>query len=118
MAPVLMLAIVLIVLGLIATFVVPGGLIVPIVGLALLVAYLFGFGKRAGRAGPVESEACRRSSVAAPPTPTRQRSSWTATHPPRRPNRPLPLPRPLPRPRASRRAARTPACCGASAARS
>ncbi|HLM35029.1 MAG TPA: hypothetical protein VK278_04540 [Gaiellaceae bacterium] len=52
MAPVLMLAIVLIVLGLIATFVVPGGFIVPIVGLALLVAYLFGFGKRAADPGP------------------------------------------------------------------
>jgi hypothetical protein len=52
MAPVLMLAIVLIVLGLIATFVVPGGLIVPIVGLALLVAYLFGFGKRAAEPAP------------------------------------------------------------------
>ena len=52
MAPVLMLAIVLIVLGLIATFVVPGGFIVPIVGVALLVAYLFGFGKRAAEPGP------------------------------------------------------------------
>jgi hypothetical protein len=47
-----MLAIVLIVLGLIATFVVPGGFIVPIVGLALLVAYLFGFGKRAAEPAP------------------------------------------------------------------
>jgi len=52
MAPVLILAIVLIVLGLIATFIVPGGFIVPIVGVALLVAYLFGFGKRAADSGP------------------------------------------------------------------
>ena len=50
-APVLILAIVLIVLGLIATFIVPGGFIVPIVGVALLVAYLFGFGKRAADSG-------------------------------------------------------------------
>ena len=51
MAPVLILAIVLIVLGLIATFIVPGGFIVPIVGVARLVAYLFGFGKRAADSG-------------------------------------------------------------------
>jgi hypothetical protein len=47
-----MLAIALIVLGLIATFIVPGGFIVLIVGLALIVAYLFGFGKRAAEPGP------------------------------------------------------------------
>jgi hypothetical protein len=48
MAPVLMAAIVLIVLGIIATVAVPAiGWIVPLIGLALLVAYLFGFGKKA-----------------------------------------------------------------------
>ena len=48
MAPVLLLAIALIVLGLIAAVAVPGiGWIVPIVGLVLLVPYLFGFGRRA-----------------------------------------------------------------------
>jgi hypothetical protein len=48
MAPVLMTAIVLIVLGIIATAVVPAvGWILPLIGLALLVAYLFGFGKKA-----------------------------------------------------------------------
>jgi hypothetical protein len=53
MAPVLMLAVALILLGVIATVVVPGiGWIVPLVGIALLVAYLFGFGKRAAEPGP------------------------------------------------------------------
>ena len=52
MAPVLILAIVLILLGLIATFTLPGGFIVPIVGIALLVAYLLGFGKKAAEPGP------------------------------------------------------------------
>jgi hypothetical protein len=48
MAPVLILAIALILLGVIASVAVPGiGFIVPIVGIALLVAYLFGFGRKA-----------------------------------------------------------------------
>jgi hypothetical protein len=48
MAPVLILALVLIFFGIIATAVVPAiGWIVPLVGIALLVAYLFGFGKKA-----------------------------------------------------------------------
>jgi hypothetical protein len=52
MAPVLILALVLILLGIVVTVVVPAiGWIVPLVGIALLVAYLFGFGKRAAE-GP------------------------------------------------------------------
>jgi hypothetical protein len=48
MAPVLILAVVLIVLGIVVTVAVPAvGWIVPLIGLALLVAYLFGFGKKA-----------------------------------------------------------------------
>jgi hypothetical protein len=48
MAPVLIIALVLIVLGIIATVAAPAvGWIIPLIGLALLVAYLFGFGKKA-----------------------------------------------------------------------
>jgi len=48
MAPVLILAIVLIFFGIVATVAAPAiGWIIPLVGIALLVAYLLGFGKKA-----------------------------------------------------------------------
>jgi hypothetical protein len=48
MASVLLTAILLIVAGIITTVLVPAvGWVVPLIGIALLVAYLFGFGKRA-----------------------------------------------------------------------
>ena len=47
------LALVLIVLGLIGLFLFPwGGIVVGIVGLLLLIAFLFGFGSRAQTQGP------------------------------------------------------------------
>ena len=52
MAPLLILAVVLILLGLIATFTIPGGFVLLIVGVILLVAYFVGFGKRAAEPGP------------------------------------------------------------------
>ncbi len=53
MAPILILAIVLIVLGLLGLIVFPwGGIVIAIVGIALVVAYLVGFGKRAAERGP------------------------------------------------------------------
>jgi hypothetical protein len=46
-------AVVLIVLGIIGLFVFPwGGIVVGIVGLLLLIAFLFGFGRRAQTEGP------------------------------------------------------------------
>jgi hypothetical protein len=52
MAPVLILAIVLIVLGLVGLAVFPwGGIVLAVVGVALVIAYLVGFGKRAAQAG-------------------------------------------------------------------
>jgi hypothetical protein len=46
-------AIALIVIGIIFGFVIPFvGIIVGVVGLLLLVAFLFGFGRRAARPGP------------------------------------------------------------------
>jgi len=53
MAPTLGLAVALIVLGLIGLVIFPwGGIALAIVGVALLVAYLVGFGKRAAEPGP------------------------------------------------------------------
>jgi hypothetical protein len=47
------LALVLIVLGIIGLFLFPwGGIVVGIVGLLLLIAFLFGFGRRAQTQGP------------------------------------------------------------------
>jgi hypothetical protein len=46
-------AVVLIVLGIIGLFIFPwGGIVVGLVGLVLLVAFLFGFGRRAQTEGP------------------------------------------------------------------
>jgi hypothetical protein len=46
-------AIALIIIGIIFGFVIPFvGIIVGIVGLLLLVAFVFGFGRRAARSGP------------------------------------------------------------------
>jgi hypothetical protein len=46
-------ALVLIVLGIIGLFLFPwGGIVVGIVGLLLLIAFLFGFGRRAQTQGP------------------------------------------------------------------
>jgi hypothetical protein len=50
---VLPLALVLIILGIIGLFLFPwGGIAVGVVGLLLLVAFLFGFGRRAQAPGP------------------------------------------------------------------
>jgi len=47
MAPIIMLAIVLILFGLVGLIVFPwGGIVLAIVGIALVIAYLVGFGKR------------------------------------------------------------------------
>ena len=47
------LALVLIVLGIIGLFLFPwGGIVIGIVGVLLLVAFLFGFGRRAQAPGP------------------------------------------------------------------
>ncbi|HEY3184274.1 MAG TPA: hypothetical protein VGJ77_15650 [Gaiellaceae bacterium] len=48
MAPVLLTAILLILVGIVTTALVPAvGWAVPLIGIALLIAYLFGFGKKA-----------------------------------------------------------------------
>jgi hypothetical protein len=54
MAPILILAIVLVALGLLGLIVFPwGGVVIAIVGLALVVAYVVGFGKKAAEgSGP------------------------------------------------------------------
>jgi 4-hydroxybenzoate polyprenyltransferase len=54
MAPVLGLAIALVVLGLLGAFFIPFGIgfVVAAVGLILLIAYAVGFGKRAAEPGP------------------------------------------------------------------
>jgi hypothetical protein len=47
------LALALIIVGIIFAFVIPWvGIIVGLVGIALFIAFLFGFGRRASRAGP------------------------------------------------------------------
>jgi len=47
------LAIAIIIVGIIFGFVIPWvGIIVGLVGIALFVAFLFGFGRRASRTGP------------------------------------------------------------------
>jgi hypothetical protein len=52
MAPILILAIVLIALGLIGLIIFPwGGIVIAIVGVALVIAWVVGFGKRAAEPG-------------------------------------------------------------------
>ena len=47
------LALALIIVGILFAFVIPWvGIIVGLVGIALFIAFLFGFGRRASRAGP------------------------------------------------------------------
>jgi len=47
------LALALIIVGILFAFVIPWvGIVVGLVGIALFIAFLFGFGRRASRAGP------------------------------------------------------------------